>query len=99
MRFVTDCPDCGAVVLPATAITLLSRDDSCFEGRFECPVCQQVGATPVDLPVVPALMAQGAGVLTPAQSSVPALTPRDLTEFRRALDDDEACRRFLDGLT
>jgi hypothetical protein len=98
MRFVTDCPDCGAVVLPATDITLVCRPGSCFEGRFECPVCQKVGATSVDLPVVPALVAQGAGVLRRTPTSVPVLKPIDVAEFRRVLDDDEACRRFLDGL-
>jgi hypothetical protein len=98
VRFVTDCPNCGAVALPATGITLLSRTGSGFEGRFECPVCQQVGATSIDPPVVPTLVAQGAGVLTQTHTGVAALTPDDLAEFRRVLDDDEACRRFLDGL-
>jgi len=99
MRFVTDCPDCGAVALTATAFTLLSRPGSCFEGRFECPVCQKVGTTSVDLPVVPALLAQGAGVLAQTPTPVPVLGPSDVADFRRVLDDDEACRRFLDGLS
>jgi hypothetical protein len=109
MRFITDCSDCGSVVVPATELGLVRQPAGDFHGMFDCPVCDGSQTVPVARVTAPALVARGAAVVPPAESSEPtdtsgptgqpeaaALTLDDLAELQELLADDEACRRMLE---
>ena len=102
MRFITDCSDCGSVAVPASELGLVRQPAGDFHGVFECPVCDGSQAVPVARVTAPALVARGAAVVSPRESSEPteqpepALTLDDLAELQELLADDEACRRMLE---
>ena len=103
MRFITDCSDCGSVVVPAADLGLVRQPAGDFHGVFECPVCDGSQTVPVARVTAPALVARGAAVVAPAapqESAVPSqpppLTQDDLAELQDLLADDEALRRLLD---
>ncbi len=97
MRFITDCSDCGSVVVPATELGLVRQPAGDFHGVFECPVCDGSQTVPVARVTAPALVARGAEVVAPASPQEPAaLTQEDLAELQDLLADDEACRRLLE---
>jgi hypothetical protein len=97
MRFITDCAECGSVVVPATEVGLVRQPSGDFHGVFHCPVCDGAQTVPVARAAAPALVARGAEVLTPAQQAEPApLTLDDLAGLQELLADDEACRRILE---
>ena len=109
MRFITDCSDCGSVVVPATELDLVPQPAGDFHGVFECPVCDGSQSVPVARVTAPALVARGAAVVSPPEAAEPteqserpdqpepaALTLDDLAELQELLADDEACRRMLE---
>jgi hypothetical protein len=106
MRFITDCSDCGSVVVPATGLGLVRQPAGDFHGVFECPVCDGSQTVPVARVTAPALVARGAAVVSPTEpqepanavirSEPPALTLDDLAELQELLADDDACRRMLE---
>lgn len=95
MRFITDCADCGSVVVPATDLGLVRQPSGDFHGVFECPVCDDAQTVPVARATAPALVARGAEVVTGREAGPAPLTLDDLARLQEALADDEACRRFL----
>lgn len=103
MRFITDCSDCGSVVVPAADLGLVRRPAGDFHGVFECPVCDGSQTVPVARVTAPALVARGAAVVSRATSQQPqettawaALTQDDLDALEELLADEDACRRLLD---
>jgi len=106
MRFITDCSDCGSVVVPAAGLGLVRQPAGDFRGVFECPVCDGSQTVPVARVTAPALVARGAAVVSPATSQQPqetpapaapaALTQDDLDALADLLADEDACRRLLD---
>jgi hypothetical protein len=107
MRFITDCVDCGSVVVPATALGLVRQAAGHFHGVFDCPVCDGAQTVPVARVAAPALVARGAAVVAsgpkPDQAaeerSQAPLTVEDLAALQELLADDEACRRILEEAT
>jgi len=95
MRFITDCADCGSVVVPASDLGLVRQPSGDFHGVFDCPVCDDAQTVPVARAAAPALVARGAEVVTGPQAGAAPLTLDDLARLRELLSDDEACRRFL----
>lgn len=95
MRFITDCTDCGSVVVPATDLGLVRQPTGDFHGVFECPVCDDAQTVAVARAAAPALVARGAEVVTEQPERSP-LTVDDLAQLQELLADDDACRQFLE---
>jgi len=99
MRFITDCRDCGAVVLGAEAVALVeSPGAESGQAVFDCPVClrvQEMALTPAAFAV---LVACGVQVVdTGAAAPAAPLTLLHLADLQRLLADDEAWREVLGG--
>ena len=96
MRFITDCTDCGSVVVPAAGLGLVRQPTGDFHGVFECPVCDDAQTVAVARAAAPALVARGAEVVTEQRPEPSPLTLDDLAQLQGLLADDEACRQFLE---
>ena len=98
MRVLTDCGDCGSVVLPADAILLVTHGDAPLQGVFDCPVCRRIRTVTIASGMKAVLIARGARVLAePRPGEDAPLTLLDLAELQRLLEDDDSLRVLTDG--
>ena len=97
MRFITDCRDCGRVVLGAEALALVDSSDESSEVVFECPICLRVRTVVVPREASSILLACGVQVVSDDHDDHEApLTLLHLAELQSLLsDDDDAWRQLL----
>ncbi len=96
MRFITDCRDCGSVVLGAEALVLVDSPEP-SEAVYECPLCLRVRTMALTRGAYAVLLACGVQVVGHDHGNHEApLTLLHLAELQSLLSDDEAWRQVLD---
>jgi hypothetical protein len=99
MRFITDCRDCGPVVLRAEAVALVhSEGEAPSQAVFDCPICLRVETMALTRPASVALVACGLPVVGADHDDPEApLTLLHLSQLQDLLSDDDAWREVLGG--
>jgi hypothetical protein len=96
MRFITDCRDCGSVVLRAEALALVDSPEA-SEAVYECPICLRVRTMALTRGSFAVLLACGVQVVSDDHGDPESpLTLLHLAEFQSLLSDDDAWREVLD---
>ena len=97
MRFITDCRDCGPVVLGAEAVALVDAPgEASARAVFDCPVCLRVQEMALTGAAFAVLVACGVQVVGAGHGDPEApLTLLHLADLQRLLSDDDAWREVL----